>query len=149
MKRVYAEVGFGNESFLSTEVEEGNSEYRIRGFILPQKISGVYLRFWIFKKVFIISTNDGFEINTKDRNRLKILFGIGGEGLKLEFQDSFSEKREKILGFLEENAKVRNRDIENLFDVSDATATRYLDVLEERGLIVQKGGGRSTYYIKK
>jgi len=80
MKRVYAEAGLGNETFLSTEIEEGDSEYRIRGFILPQKVKSVYLRFWIFKKVFILSTNNGFETNTKDRNTLKILLGVGGEG---------------------------------------------------------------------
>ena len=28
MRRVYAEVGIGNESFLSTEIEQGKKEYR-------------------------------------------------------------------------------------------------------------------------
>ena len=79
MKKVFAEIGFGNDTFLSTEIEEGNSEYRIPKFIKPKKINSYYLRFWIFKKVFILSTNHGFEIKSKDRNKLKILFGISGE----------------------------------------------------------------------
>ena len=79
MKKYFAEVGFGNDTFLSTEIEEGDKEYRIPKFIKPHKINGYYLRFWIFKKVFIFSTNHGFEINKKDRNNLKILFGVSGE----------------------------------------------------------------------
>lgn len=81
MKKVFAEVGFGNESFLSTEIEKGSEEHRVAKFILPHKITGVYLRFWMFKKVFILSTNDGFKIQNKDRNKLKILFGISGENV--------------------------------------------------------------------
>lgn len=34
MKRIFAEIGFGNETFLSTEIEEGENEYRIPEFIL-------------------------------------------------------------------------------------------------------------------
>jgi len=81
MKKVFAEIGFGNETFLSTEFEESGSEYRIPRFIKPEKIKSYYLRFWIFKKVFILSTNHGFEITKKNRNKLKILFGISGENI--------------------------------------------------------------------
>lgn len=79
MKKVFAEIGIGNSSFLSTEFEEGDNEYRIPRFILPCRIVGFYFRFWFLKKVFILSTNHGFEIMNKDRNKLKILFGISGE----------------------------------------------------------------------
>ena len=79
MKKVYTEMGFGNKSFFSTEFEEKNNEYRIPKFIWPEKIKSVYFRFWIFKKVFIFSTNHGLGIRKKDRNKLKILFGISGE----------------------------------------------------------------------
>lgn len=78
MKKVYAEIGFGNDSFLSTEIEEGDSEYRIAKFVLPKKIEGIYFRIWIFKKVFVLSTNKGFSIKVKDRNKLKIIFGVSG-----------------------------------------------------------------------
>lgn len=79
MKKIFAEIGFGNDTFLSTEIEEANNEYRVPKLILPKKIGGFYFRFWIFKKVFILSTNHGFEIKNKDKNRLKILFGVSGE----------------------------------------------------------------------
>ncbi|MBI4920071.1 DUF3977 family protein [Candidatus Azambacteria bacterium] len=65
--------------FFSTEFEEGNNEYRISKFIKPEKINDYYFRFWIFKKVFVISIKDGFKIKKKDKNKLKIVFGIGGE----------------------------------------------------------------------
>ena len=78
-KKVYAEIGFGNDTFLSTEFETGDEEYRVPKFVMPGKITSYYFRFWIFKTVFILSTNNGFEITKKDRNKLKILFGIGGE----------------------------------------------------------------------
>lgn len=81
MKKVFAEIGFGNDTFLSTEFEEGGTEHRVPRFIVPDKITEIYLRFWIFKKVLILSSKNGFEIKTKDKNKLKILFGIGGNNL--------------------------------------------------------------------
>ncbi len=78
MKSVYAEIGYGNNTFLSTEVEEGEHEYRVPGFIKPEQVEGYYVRIWIGKKVYIASTNRGFRIQTKNRNNFKVLFGIGG-----------------------------------------------------------------------
>ena len=80
MKKIFAEVGFGNDTFLSTEFEEGESEYRVPGFVLPAKVNELYFRLWIFKRVFVLSTNNGFDTAKKDRSKLKILFGVGGRG---------------------------------------------------------------------
>ncbi|MEK7568701.1 MAG: DUF3977 family protein [Patescibacteria group bacterium] len=79
MKKIFAEIGIGNNTFLSTEFEEGNNEYRIPKFIFPSKITGFYFRFWLFKNVLILSSNYGIEIKKKDKNKLKILFGISGK----------------------------------------------------------------------
>lgn len=84
MNQVYAEVGYGNESFLSTEIEEGESEYRIPKFVLPQKITEIYFRIWIGKTVYILSSKKGFNTKEKDRKKFKIIFGIGGQGFKGE-----------------------------------------------------------------
>lgn len=78
MKKVFAEIGFGNDTFLSTEFEERETEHRVPEFIVPHKIDGMYFRLWIYKNVFILSSNQGFEMKKKDRNKLKILFGISG-----------------------------------------------------------------------
>ncbi len=65
MKSVCAEIGYGNDSLLSTEVEDGEFEYRVRGFIKPEIIEGYYVRIWIGKRVFVVSTNRGFGIRKK------------------------------------------------------------------------------------
>ncbi len=62
------------------------------------------------------------------------------EGNENCVEDKFLKKENKILGFLRENGEVRNRNIEELFGVSDATVTRHLDILEEKNFILQKGG---------
>ena len=41
-EKVFAEIGFGNESFVSTEIETSNREYRVGRFIKPKKFEGVY-----------------------------------------------------------------------------------------------------------
>jgi len=79
MKKVFAEIGIGNDTFLSTEIEEGKNEYRIPKFIMPDKIKGYYIRFWIFKNVFVLDSDEGFKVKRKDRNKFKLIFGIGGE----------------------------------------------------------------------
>jgi hypothetical protein len=92
MNKVFTEIGFGNDTVVSTEFEEGNKEYRVPKFILPGRFSSLYFRFWFLKKVFILSTNHGFEIKNKDRNKLKVLFGIGGEIKTLKFTSESSAK---------------------------------------------------------
>lgn len=82
MQEVFAEMGFGNGTFFSTEIEEGGAENRVPKFIRPQKITGLYFRLWIGRKVLIISTRNGIEIETRDKKKFKILFGIRGEGIK-------------------------------------------------------------------
>lgn len=78
MEKVFAEVGFGNDSFASTEIENGDNEYRVAAFVKPSVVSGYYIRIWIFKHVYILSTNAGFSVTKKEKNKLKILIGISG-----------------------------------------------------------------------
>ena len=81
-EKIYAEIGFGNDTFISTEVEKGKKEYRMDEFIKPKKVNGIYLRIWVLKKVLIISTYNGFKIITKNKNKFKLLFGVEGIGLR-------------------------------------------------------------------
>ncbi|MFA5020379.1 MAG: DUF3977 family protein [Candidatus Pacearchaeota archaeon] len=81
-EKVYAEIGIGNDSFKSTEIEIGKKEYRINKFVKPKQINGYYIRIWIFKKGVIISTNEGIKFFNKDKNKFKLLFGISGVKLK-------------------------------------------------------------------
>ena len=55
--------------------------------------------------------------------------------------------KEKILALLREQESVANNDIEKLLGVSDATATRYLNELEQEGKVQQIGvTGRGVGY---
>ena len=76
--KIFAELGYGNATFCNTEIEKGKYEHRLGKFIIPKKIEGIYFRFWVLKRVFVLSTNKGFSFAKKDRVRLKILFGIEG-----------------------------------------------------------------------
>lgn len=62
-------------------------------------------------------------------------------------QKEKQEKKEKILNELQNKQKITNNDVEKLLNVSDATATRYLDELEKQGKIKQIGKtGKHVYY---
>jgi len=76
--RIFTEIGFGNPSFISTEVEKGEREHRIRGFV-KMKLKCVYLRVWIGRKVFVVSSRRGFSVNSKPKTRFKLLLGFEGE----------------------------------------------------------------------
>jgi hypothetical protein len=78
MKRGFAEIGIGNNSFISTEIEEREKEYRINKLIMPNKINGVYIRIWFLKRVLVLSTYDGIKLNRKNKNRFKFLLGVEG-----------------------------------------------------------------------
>ncbi|HJN63035.1 MAG TPA: DUF977 family protein [Candidatus Paceibacterota bacterium] len=60
------------------------------------------------------------------------------------------ENKEKIVEFLNRNKRATNNDIEKLLGVSDATATRYLNELENEGKVQQNGTtGRFVFYTLK
>lgn len=86
MKDIFAEIGFGNETFLSTEVEEGDFEYRVKGFILPEKIKGMYLRFYIGKRNIILSSRNGLVVKKKIKAKFKVLFGVYGKSKEIREQ---------------------------------------------------------------
>ena len=61
-----------------------------------------------------------------------------------------SDRMEKAIHYFNENkkrTKITNDIYQELTGVSDATATRDLDKLEELGLVVQKGKTRGVYYL--
>lgn len=57
-------------------------------------------------------------------------------------------KLDKIMEMLSRAGKVSNNDVRKLLRVSDATATRYFDILEREGKIQRMGKGEATYYAK-
>jgi len=62
-------------------------------------------------------------------------------------QKKKQENKERIVEYIKEHGKATNNDIETLLGVSDATATNYLQELEDEGTIKQVGKqGRSVHY---
>lgn len=60
------------------------------------------------------------------------------------------ENLEKVLELAREKRQISNDDVERTLDVSNATAERYLQELEEQGKLVQVGTtGRNVLYRLK
>ena len=79
MHRTYAEIGIGNGSIVSTEIETEHGEVRVPRFVAPRHVDDVYLRFWIGRRVLILSTKNGIKVTRKDSRNFKLLFGLGGQ----------------------------------------------------------------------
>lgn len=73
--QVYAEAGFGNKNFLSTEYEDEETEHRQKGFTVHQFISA-YARIWIGTQVYIIDTQEGIKHQKKRQRKCKLIIGI-------------------------------------------------------------------------
>lgn len=61
-----------------------------------------------------------------------------------------SDRMEKAIHYFEKNkkkTKITNDIYQELTGISDATATRDLDKLEELGFLEQRGKSRGTYYL--
>lgn len=78
-----------------------------------------------------------------------VTYGRGSNG-RIKARANRIEKRDKrlerIIMHIHEHGCIRNEEIVKLLRVSDATATRYAQILIDRGLICIKGRGRSTHY---
>ena len=87
-----------------------------------------------------------------------IAFLIGRYGFKNSWslekarqakRENKEEAKNKILKLFKTQNKIRNRDVESLLSVSDATATNYLEELQKEGKIAQNGGiGRGVFYTQ-
>ncbi|MDO8482965.1 MAG: DUF977 family protein, partial [bacterium] len=68
---------------------------------------------------------------------------------RAKIQDRRKKKLEKIMTKLSETGKITNNEVERLLRVSDATATRYLDILEKDGRVRQEGKtGKYVVYVR-
>jgi hypothetical protein len=74
----YTEIGYGNPTAVSTEIETEGSERRVKGFAVG-RIRSIYIRIWVGKAVVILDTHDGIKLQSKKRNTVKMLLGIVSE----------------------------------------------------------------------
>ncbi|MEX2514953.1 MAG: hypothetical protein WD335_02365 [Candidatus Paceibacterota bacterium] len=77
--------------------------------------------------------------------------GAGEDGSLIQRSQTGKEDNlERLVAYLGDRDTITNDDVEALLDVSHATATRYLDALEDEDLIEQIGtSGRSVHYEVK
>lgn len=60
-----------------------------------------------------------------------------------------NENEIKILKFIEENNSIKNKDVQDLLNLSPQGSYSYIRKLVEKGLIKSQGNGRSTFYVFK
>ena len=74
----------------------------------------------------------------------------GFAAFNLKRQQAKRQAKKKILKLLKEKENISNNDVERLLGVSDATATNYLQELENENRIIQIGKtGRAVSYRLK
>lgn len=69
--------------------------------------------------------------------------------MKLNDKIKLSEKEIKILEYIEKNNSIRNKEVQELLDLSSQASYSYIQKLIEKGLIKSQGKGRSTIYVLK
>ena len=74
-------------------------------------------------------------------------------GRKIQLNPAQSEQKQKhleeVLELARSKGEIRNDDVQHTLHVSDATATRYLEELEQAGKLTQIGSGKGTIYRPK
>ena len=96
-----------------------------------------------------IPVNEPFE-NTQDKPLVKI--SLARELLikaRNMIQTRKRKKLDKVMTMFAKQTKISNDEVEKFLHVSDATAERYLNILEKENKIKQTGKtGHSVFYIK-
>ncbi|MFC5772807.1 DUF3977 family protein [Ectobacillus antri] len=73
----FIEFGIGNKWIIRTETElNDGTEFEEQGIVRPIKLQSLYLRVWLGKIVVILDSKEGFKKTKKNRNKVKIVFGI-------------------------------------------------------------------------
>lgn len=68
---------------------------------------------------------------------------------KVEIKKENVAKLENLIAQKQAGEKITNDDVQKLLKISDATAERYLQELEQKGLLKQEGEtGHSVFYLK-
>jgi len=78
------------------------------------------------------------------------VFSENGEDMNKTAQNlhkAKEDKKERVIAYLKTRETITNNDVEDLLEVSDVTAYRYLEELEKEGQIQQIGKtGRAVKY---
>ena len=69
--------------------------------------------------------------------------------MKLNDKIKLNENEIKILEYIEKNGSIKNKEVQELLDLSPQGSYSYIQKLLEKGLIKSQGKGRSTVYVLK
>ena len=92
------------------------------------------------RKPELQATGNAFKITLPNRNTNNHK-GNGNGG-------TFTENEEKIIALLNKRDEIVRKDVETIFDVSQAMAVRLLRGLVDKGAIRVIGGGKKTRYMR-
>ncbi len=87
-------------------------------------------------------------INKNTRPKI-IKITSGFLGYNQERKNIKEKGKAGIVEALKKSRKITNKEVESLLNISDATATRYLEELEKEGRITQKSTMGGAYYIMR
>ena len=77
-------------------------------------------------------------------------FVSGIDEFNRRMQEVKEERKHKIIATFEQKGKTKTNEVADMFDISRATAFRYLEELEKEGKILQVGAyGRNVEYKAK
>ena len=69
--------------------------------------------------------------------------------MKLNDKIKLNENEIKILEYIEKNGSIKNKEVQELLDLSPQGSYSYIQRLIEKGLVKSQGKGRSTVYVLK
>lgn len=75
--------------------------------------------------------------------------GASSEELKAARQarsERAEKRKSRIVAVVQHEGKITNDGVEDLYCISDSTASRYLSELVDEGKLVREGVGRGTFY---
>ena len=105
------------------------------GFVIAGIVAYIYVAYF-WPRSDKDNTNGASNQSGNDMNAEK----------KRNMEENLAKLEKHIAGM---SGKIRNNDVEKLLGVSDATAERYLQEMENRGLLKQIGTiGKHTHYEK-
>ncbi|MDP2593174.1 MAG: hypothetical protein Q8P52_00790 [bacterium] len=111
-------------------------------------IAGVALGLWFGKRIRAKGHGEGESNLSRNSNSDGDAGNLSSHNIKRETR--VEENKEKIMGLFSQKSQIANDDVESLLSVSDASATNYLNSLEEEGKIVQIGKtGRAVEYRQR
>ena len=62
-------------------------------------------------------------------------------------QIALTERQMKIVEFINQNGRITNRDVREMFELSDEAVRKEITKLTKLGVLKGKGKGRAVYYV--